>query len=201
MTTAIAFLCAVAATVGFYRGSGTPAAVGVAAVTTVTWFYSGDLALVFPFAVVGVALAVRRRWHAASSYRSARNLIYGGGAVLAGYVIYELGRVFARGQYEEAHRHALSVIDLERRLHVFQELRIQSDIMSSAAGEATMLWLYAHLFLGVVLASLLWLFFTDTLRFRQLGFALAVAAFLGIITVRLFPGGAAAAGTRGRHHR
>jgi hypothetical protein len=184
---AIAFVCAVTATVGFWLASGRPASIGAAVVVTVTWLYSGDIALVIPFAVVAVVLVVRQRLTGEDASRSTRELIIGGGAVLTGYVLYEAGRVVARGDYPTAHANALSVIDFERATGLFQERRVQAWMFETPGAEDVMMWLYAHLFLGVVLAALLWLFFTDSQRFRKLGIALGTAALLTVITVRLFP--------------
>lgn len=86
--------------------------------------------------------------------------------------VYQLGRAFTavtivEGTVHVARRHALQVIELEKRLHIFWELPIQRFFMGYPNLMRYINWLYSFIHIPGTIAFLVWLFYYTITSNRQ----------------------------------
>ncbi|KIW80895.1 hypothetical protein Z517_03918 [Fonsecaea pedrosoi CBS 271.37] len=87
------------------------------------------------------------------------------------YWVYQLGRAFTalslvEGTVNVARRHALQVIELEQRLHIFWELPVQKFFMSYPRLMMSINWLYSFIHIPGTIAFLVWLYYYTITRNR-----------------------------------
>ncbi|KIW55803.1 hypothetical protein PV05_04525 [Exophiala xenobiotica] len=80
------------------------------------------------------------------------------------YWVYQLGRAFTavtlvQGTVHVARRHALEVIEWEKRLHIFWEIPIQKFFMSYPRLMMYINWLYSFIHIPGTIAFLVWLYY------------------------------------------
>ncbi|ETN42899.1 uncharacterized protein HMPREF1541_02057 [Cyphellophora europaea CBS 101466] len=80
------------------------------------------------------------------------------------YWVYQLGRAFTavtivEGTVHVARKHALQLIEIEKRWHVFWELPIQQFFMSYPTLMRSINWLYSFIHIPGTIAFLVWLFY------------------------------------------
>ncbi|OQV01516.1 hypothetical protein CLAIMM_06861 isoform 1 [Cladophialophora immunda] len=87
------------------------------------------------------------------------------------YWVYQLGRAFTavtlvEGTVHVARRHALQVIELEQRLHIFWELPVQKFFLSYPHLMMCINWLYSFIHIPGTIAFLVWLYYYTITRNR-----------------------------------
>ncbi|OAP59777.1 hypothetical protein AYL99_04779 [Fonsecaea erecta] len=87
------------------------------------------------------------------------------------YWVYQLGRAFTaltlvEGTVHVARRHALQVIELEQRLHIFWEIPVQNFFMSFPRLMMCINWLYSFIHIPGTIAFLVWLYYYTITRNR-----------------------------------
>jgi hypothetical protein len=109
------------------------------------------------------------------------------GLVVALYALYEASRGLVAGDPGAAVHHAQMIASLERRLHVFVELRVQdvARTVPELIGVAGVLYLTLHL--TATAACLLWLHRRRPAAFPIVRTALLVASGLAVIGYVAFP--------------
>ncbi|EXJ90253.1 hypothetical protein A1O1_03352 [Capronia coronata CBS 617.96] len=80
------------------------------------------------------------------------------------YWVYQLGRAFTavtlvEGTVDVARRHALQLIQVEKRLHIFWEIPIQKFFMSYPRLMMYINWLYSFIHIPGTIAFLVWLYY------------------------------------------
>lgn len=80
------------------------------------------------------------------------------------YWVYQLGRAFTaltiqKGTRHVARKHALELIELEKRLHIFWELPIQHFFLQFPALMRYINWLYSFIHIPGTIAFLVWLYY------------------------------------------
>ncbi|KAJ4516490.1 hypothetical protein HRR83_001824 [Exophiala dermatitidis] len=89
------------------------------------------------------------------------------------YWVYQLGRAFTavtlvEGTVHVARRHALQVIELEKRLHIFWEIPIQKFFMAYPRLMMSINWLYSFIHIPGTIAFLVWLYYYTITSDRHL---------------------------------
>jgi hypothetical protein len=107
--------------------------------------------------------------------------------VAALYLASELSRGIASGGAELAERHADTVVDLERSLHVFEEGSVQ-DLAHRIFGLPTLLgYAYVSMHLVATAAVLVWVYRRHHHAYRPLRNTLVLANGIAILGYWLFP--------------
>ncbi|EER28593.1 hypothetical protein CPC735_038570 [Coccidioides posadasii C735 delta SOWgp] len=88
------------------------------------------------------------------------------------YWIYQLGRAFTAvtlqaGTVDVARRHALQIIELEERLHIFWEIGIQKYFLQRPLLLMWTNWVYSFIHIPGTIAFLVWLYYYNITRNRQ----------------------------------
>ena len=89
------------------------------------------------------------------------------------YWVYQLGRAFTavtivEGTVHVARKHALQLIEIEKRWHVFWEIPIQRFFMSYPQLMRGINWLYSFIHIPGTIAFLVWLFYYTIISSRPL---------------------------------
>lgn len=85
--------------------------------------------------------------------------------------IYQLGRAFTavmlqQGTVHVAREHALKLIEIEKRWHIFWEIPIQRLFMKNRAMMTAINWLYSFIHIPGTIAFLVWLYYYTITRNR-----------------------------------
>ena len=90
---------------------------------------------------------------------------------LISYQIYQLGRAatavtLRQGTIHVARRHALQIVELEKRCHIFWEIPTQKLFMKSQLAITLINWLYSFIHIPGTIAFLVWLYYYTITRNR-----------------------------------
>jgi hypothetical protein len=107
--------------------------------------------------------------------------------VLALYLVYELSRGFVIGEVHVAYRHAQDIVDLESRLHLFVEGRIQHRFAAIPGLLSGLSFFYVSAHLTVTVAILVWLYLRKPELYARARTTLALASFAALAGYWLFP--------------
>jgi hypothetical protein len=106
-----------------------------------------------------------------------------GGLYLAG----ELARGVARGGEEGARAHAAAVIHLERRLHVFDEAKVQQAAHHVAGLPVLLGYAYISFHLALTVVALAWVYRRRRHAYARLRNTLVLANGLAVVGYAIFP--------------
>ncbi len=167
--------------IAWRRVGGLPVAALTFAGAGAAFLQVGHLAI--PLAVAGVGLAHARRGRTVAPARFAREAAF----VLAGFLAYEAARFRIVSEPGPAIRNARRIVDLEQAFGLFRERQLQE--LLAAWPPLVSLWnlVYSHLFLAIVISTLLWLVVTDPARHRLYRNTLGLSALLAILLIALHP--------------
>ncbi|EXJ80676.1 hypothetical protein A1O3_06960 [Capronia epimyces CBS 606.96] len=111
------------------------------------------------------------------------------------YWVYQLGRAFTavtlvEGTVHVARRHALQVIEMEKRLHIFWEIPIQKFFMSYPRLMMHINWLYSFIHIPGTIAFLVWLYYYTITRpwlYEARRRTMAVCNLLAFVVFTIWP--------------
>ncbi len=107
--------------------------------------------------------------------------------VFAGFMLYELGRVYSEGSYETALYNAKTVVGIQHSLGLPDEASVQSLILQYRHITEIFNYTYSFLFLTLVTGVLVWLYLNNDREYRMYRNALAMSAFFTVLISWLYP--------------
>lgn len=182
----VILLCAVALLLSLWRVASAGFALAGTGIALLGYIFVGDISI--PLFLGGVAVGLHlysrtgRTLDASTPALLTQILLVG-----AGYLAYEVSRVFTEGSFEDALRNATSIINFERNIGLLIERDIQDLVMPHEHVLRAFNTTYSFFFLATVLAALLWLFPVDRKNFIVLRNGLGVSAALAAVTFAVFP--------------
>lgn len=108
-------------------------------------------------------------------------------AVLAGYTLYELGRIATESAFAPAYDNARGALRLERDAGLPREASFQSVALHWNAAVHVFNAIYTSWFLPVTAATLVWLLVTDRPVFRLVRDSLGISAVLAVLVIAVLP--------------
>jgi hypothetical protein len=107
--------------------------------------------------------------------------------ILGGIVVYFGVRGLTVTEPQTAMRHAVEVVSFERGLGVYVEPRAQDLIADSPSAMTIMNWVYIWCHWPIIIATLLWLFFTHYGGYRVIRDAMLISGAVGLLVFAVFP--------------
>ena len=180
---AILSLALIVAFVAFSRVGGRLAGALVTIGAVAAFVQIGHPAI--PLAIAATGLALTRRTSASVGLRRAfpLELFW----VLLGFGLYTFGRTLIVGSESVAVANGKEIVAFEKAIRMFFEPPLQEFFISSSAVTRAFNFVYSQLFLAVVISAILWLYFTDTARYRIFRNALGVSTALALVLIFLYP--------------
>jgi len=109
------------------------------------------------------------------------------GLIAAIYLLSELSRGIAAGGAGAAQRHAATVVDVERRLHVFGEAAVQRAVHHVVLLPSLLGYAYLTLHLALTGAVLYWVYRRHRAEYGRLRNTLVLANVIALVGYWLFP--------------
>lgn len=147
----------------------------------------GNVAIPAAIALAAVALAMRAALTGTTMRREGGPYAVEALVILAGLLLYSIGRSVSEGSVDVANANTAAVIDFERGLGLFFEPDLQSWIRGSDTATQFMNWVYSFAFLAIIGWILVWLWVTDVANYRLLRTCMGLSALIAIPTMMLFP--------------
>ena len=147
----------------------------------------GNVAIPAAIALAAGAVAVRTAITGTSMRRDGGPYAVEAVVILAGLLLYSIGRSISEGSADAANANTAAVIDFERGLGLFFEPDLQSWIRGSDTATQFMNWIYSFAFLAIIGWILVWLWVTDVANYRLLRTCMGLSALVAIPTMLLYP--------------
>ncbi|MGE3797760.1 MAG: phosphatase PAP2 family protein [Thermomicrobiales bacterium] len=149
--------------------------------------YLFDSVIFIPLAI-SLAGLIAWRWRGRTDYPNPGSRALREAAICSSvFVLYEVGRHFVRGSWEDAFSNAASVMRFQGVLHLDQERAVQRFLLRNDSMVGIINDSYSWFFLPVVAGALFWLFIVDDPVFRRFRTSLAIACAFALVIIWLFP--------------
>ncbi len=161
-------------------------ALAVAAAGGVSFLVIGDFSILVALAGVGLVSAfirVRDPGRSLAALPTAKEAAI----VVAGLLLYELGRLHSEGTYAAALANAEWVVSLEQSFGLQFEHHLQSALLAPDLARTGLNFLYSFSFLPLIFGAMVWLYLYDLPNYRLLRNSIGLSAALTIAMVYLFP--------------
>jgi hypothetical protein len=165
--------------------AGTPFAAMAVAIGLLGVQFTGTVLMAAVIATVALLLVLRRGRHEAPT--PARTVFWEFGLLVAGQLLYLLGRIMTRASWEDARTNAERLLALEDALGLTIERPVQELVLWNDQLVHLFNSVYSFLYLAVVVGVLFWLFLVDRRNYRLMRNSLGISALLAVGLIALLP--------------
>ncbi|MBX3072087.1 MAG: phosphatase PAP2 family protein [Thermomicrobiales bacterium] len=149
--------------------------------------YLFDSVIYIPLAI-SMAGILAWRWRGRTAFpRPGRRALQEAAICSSVFILYETGRHFVKGTWDEAIANATSLMRFEDMLHLDQERAVQQFLLRNDSLVGFFNDAYSWFFLPVVAGALFWLYITNDDVFRRFRTSLAIASGLALVIIWTYP--------------